>query len=187
RMEVVAWIAVCIFHCKLEGGFVHDWVVANQTARPPISIPPKQWVTRTNKIPCIDKGCIPSDLDCQLLIDRYFDIEHFLDEMHKYEIQTEVFRENWRYILLFDEDYPTGPFTMDLIEPHIAATHDRIDFDVNNLYVMRGFCTDLGQRVNLSHQPFLIDLEQIVQKIKQKQFSILRPLDDIMKFRRDKM
>ncbi|CAF4991735.1 unnamed protein product, partial [Rotaria socialis] len=26
RMEVVAWIAVCIFHCKLEGGFVRDWI-----------------------------------------------------------------------------------------------------------------------------------------------------------------
>ncbi len=27
RMEVVAWIAVCKFQCKLEGGFVRDWVV----------------------------------------------------------------------------------------------------------------------------------------------------------------
>jgi hypothetical protein len=27
RMAVVAWIAVCKFGCKLEGGFVRDWFV----------------------------------------------------------------------------------------------------------------------------------------------------------------
>ncbi|CAF5129794.1 unnamed protein product, partial [Rotaria sp. Silwood1] len=25
RMEVVSWIAVCKFDCKIEGGFVRDW------------------------------------------------------------------------------------------------------------------------------------------------------------------
>ena len=34
RMEVVAWIAVCKFDCKLEGGFVRDWIVGNYTQRP---------------------------------------------------------------------------------------------------------------------------------------------------------
>ncbi|CAF1652229.1 unnamed protein product [Didymodactylos carnosus] len=28
RMEIVAWTAVCKFHCKLEGGFVRDWILA---------------------------------------------------------------------------------------------------------------------------------------------------------------
>ena len=34
RMEVVAWIAVCKFDCRLEGGFVRDWIVGNYTAKP---------------------------------------------------------------------------------------------------------------------------------------------------------
>ena len=33
----------------------------------------------------------------------------------------EVYRGNWRYALLVDENTQTGPFTMDLIEPHISA------------------------------------------------------------------
>jgi hypothetical protein len=36
RMEVVAWITVCLFDCKLEGGFVRDWVVGKYTSRPNI-------------------------------------------------------------------------------------------------------------------------------------------------------
>ncbi|CAF4374584.1 unnamed protein product [Rotaria sp. Silwood2] len=187
RMEVVAWTAVCHFHCKLEGGFIRDWVVANQSAQPPLSTPRQQWIQFQNKIPAIDKALIQSDLDCHLPIDHHFDMDRFLDEMHKFEIPTEVYRQHWRYILLFDRDYPTGPFTMDLIEPHVALTHNRIDFDVNNLYVMREFCAELGQRVNLHDPPFSIDLEEIVQKIKMKQFRVLRPIDNIVQTRIDKM
>ncbi|CAF4343023.1 unnamed protein product [Rotaria sp. Silwood2] len=187
RMEVVAWTAVCHFHCKLEGGFIRDWVVANQSAQPPLSTPRQQWIQFQNKIPAIDKALIPSDLDCHLPIDHHFDMDRFLDEMHKFEIPTEVYRQHWRYILLFDRDYPTGPFTMDLIEPHVALTHNRIDFDVNNLYVMREFCAELGQRVNLHDPPFSIDLEEIVRKIKMKQFRVLRPIDNIVQMRIDKM
>ncbi|CAF5062836.1 unnamed protein product, partial [Rotaria sp. Silwood1] len=44
RMEVVAWIAVCKFSCKLEGGFVRDWVVGNDISRPANPLPsPKHW------------------------------------------------------------------------------------------------------------------------------------------------
>ena len=34
RMEVVAWIATCKFDCRLEGGFVRDWIVGNYTNLP---------------------------------------------------------------------------------------------------------------------------------------------------------
>ncbi|CAF1115266.1 unnamed protein product, partial [Adineta ricciae] len=187
RMEVVAWIAVCLFRCKLEGGFVRDWIVANQSARPPASVLPQQWVQFSHKIPVIDKAVIPSDLDCHLPLEHPFDIDQFLDEIHKYHIQTEVFRQDWRYVLLFDRNYPTGPFTMDLIEPHVALTQNRIDFDVNNLYVIRGFCAELGQRVNLRDPPFSIDLEQIVDSIKNKRFRVLRPDDTIVGKRKLKM
>lgn len=187
RMEVVAWIAVCLFNCKLEGGFIRDWIVANESARPPSTIPPQQWIQMNGNIPTIDKAFIPSDLDCHLPINQHFDLDRFLDEMYKYGISTEVYRQHWRYILLFDRNYSTGPFTMDLIEPHVALTHNRIDFDVNNLYIMREFCTELGQRVDLHDPPISIDLEKIIPKIKSKQFSILRPVDNIIQMRIDKM
>jgi hypothetical protein len=44
-MEVVAWIVVCKFHCKLKGGFVRDWVVGEYTSRPIGMINnPKGWI-----------------------------------------------------------------------------------------------------------------------------------------------
>ncbi|CAF3806236.1 unnamed protein product [Adineta steineri] len=43
-MEVVAWVAVCKFNCSLEGGFVRDWIVANERVRPAPEIQPSDWV-----------------------------------------------------------------------------------------------------------------------------------------------
>ena len=138
-------------------------------------------------MPYLDPLLIPSDLDCHLPLDRYFDIERFLDEIYKFEIETKVFRQDWRYVLLFDEHYPTGPFTMDLIEPHVALTHNRIDFDVNNLYVERDHTKDLGQRVDLHEPPCSIDLEQIIENIQKKHFRVLRDVDHLIQNRIDKM
>ncbi|CAF3996940.1 unnamed protein product [Rotaria sordida] len=187
RMEVVAWIAICRFYCKLEGGFVRDWVIDNKRARP-ANTNPSTWIyIGYNKLPYLDPFVIPSDLDCHLPLDRYFDIERFLDEIYKFEIETKVFRQDWRYVLLFDEHYPTGPFTMDLIEPHVALTHNRIDFDVNNLYVERDHTKDLGQRVDLHEPPCSIDLEQTVENIQKKYFRVLRDVDQLIQSRIDKM
>ncbi|UJR34537.1 hypothetical protein I4U23_027314 [Adineta vaga] len=47
---------------------------------------------------------------------------------------------------LFIENEVTGPFTMDLIEPHIALAYDRIDFDVNNLTVEKDYTHELGMQ-----------------------------------------
>jgi HrpA-like RNA helicase len=186
RMEVVAWTAICKFYCKLEGGFVRDWVVNNTRAQPKTN--PSQWVTiGNNKMPYLDQSLIPSDLDCHLPLDRYFDIERFLDEIYKFEIETRKFRQEWRYVLLFDEHYHTGPFTMDLIEPHVALTHNRIDFDVNNLYVERDHTKDLGQRIDLHEPPCSIDLEQTIENIQKKHFRVLRDVEPLIQTRIDKM
>ena len=187
RMEVVAWIAICKFHCKLEGGFVRDWVVDNKRARPENSDPSKWIILGNNQIPYLHSALIPSDLDCHLPPDQYFDIERFLDEIYKFEIETRVFRQDWRYVLLFDEHHPTGPFTMDLIEPHVALTHNRIDFDVNNLYVERDHTKDLGQRVDLHEPPCSIDLEQTIENIQKKRFRVLREIDQLVRNRVEKM
>ncbi|CAF1073805.1 unnamed protein product [Adineta steineri] len=190
RMEVVAWIAVCQFDCRLEGGFVRDWTVGNYTNRP-IGDPSTWILYQKNKmndsIPYMDKNLIPSDLDCHLPSHKYFDIDKFQDHLHKYQIECKVFREDWRYIILLDEKTKTGAFTMDLIEPHVALTHDRIDFDVSNLSLEKDYTKELGMRVDIQHKPFSIDLEIIVDNIKNKRFQVLRPIDDIVKGRIEKM
>ena len=191
RMEVVAWIAVCEFDCKLEGGFVRDWIVGKYTARPNNS-DPKQWVTHrknynNENIPYMLPEVVPADLDCHLPTHAYFDIEKFQDALYKYDIKCTVHRENWRYVLLIDEDVRTGPFTMDLIEPHVALTHDRIDFDVSNLVLERNYTRDIGMRIDVQQKPYSIELEAIVDNIKNKRFQILRPIDKKVEERIDKM
>lgn len=178
RMEVVAWIAVCTFDCHLEGGFVRDWVVGNYVSRPTNS-PPDQWVKFNpySGMPEIVKDVVPSDLDCHLPSVKQFDVEAFLDTLYGYGITAKVYRQNWRYVILVDEDTKTGPFTMDLIEPHIALTHDRIDFDVSNLSLEKLYTRDLGMRVDITGGACNIQLETIVENIRKKEFQVLRPID----------
>ncbi|CAF4416820.1 unnamed protein product [Rotaria sp. Silwood2] len=190
RMAVVAWIVVCMFDCHVEGGFVRDWVVGHYQARP--AGPPSTWVSRrTNPagatIPEISKEVVPTDLDCHLSVHKYFDLDKFLDCLHKYQIKYSYVREDWRYIFLLDEDAKTGPFTMDLIEPHVALTQDRIDFDVNNLSLEKDHTKELGMRVDTRPKPYSIDLEAIVDNIKHKRFQLLRPNDPTMNQRIQKM
>lgn len=188
RMEVVAWIAVCKFDCKVEGGFIRDWIVGGCTARPnSVASNPRSWISYNGKIPYLDKEVVPCDLDCHLPSHAYFDIEKFQDELYKYDISVTYFREDWRYVLLLDENASTGPFTMDLIEPHVALTHDRIDFDVNNLYVEKNYTHELGMRIDIEHGPYRIELEKIIENIKSKRFQVLRQIDNNLAARIKKM
>jgi hypothetical protein len=188
RMEVVAWMAVCKFDCKLEGGFVRDWIVGHYTSRPAhLQTNPKGWIENLNTIPSLNKEVVPCDLDCHLPSHAYFDINKFQDELYKYGITCSVYRENWRYVLLFDENETTGPFTIDLIEPHVALTHDRIDLDVNNLSLEKDYTHELGMRIDITQRPYSIELETIVDNIKNKFFQILRPMDKYVEERVNKM
>ncbi|CAF3669921.1 unnamed protein product [Rotaria socialis] len=136
RMDVVAWIAVCNYDCLLQGSYVRDRIVANHMKRPK-NQNPRTWVTFNQQtgLPQIVPDLVPADIDCHLPSGTYFDVQRFLDEMHRYEFKVERFRNHWRHVLLFDRNLPTGPFTMNLIEPHVALTHNRRDFDGNSLYV----------------------------------------------------
>ena len=187
RMEVVAWIAVCKFQCKLEGSFVRDWIVGKYTEHP--SSDPSSWVQYqgADQIPYMIKEVVPGDLDCHLSKDSNFDIENFRDELHKYGMKCEVYRQPWRYILLIDKDEPSGPFTMDLIEPHVALTHDRIDLDVSNLYVEKDYTREIGMRVDIQQKPCSIDLESIIENIRHTRFRVLHPIDIRLQDRINKM
>jgi hypothetical protein len=188
RMEVVAWIAVCKFGCKLEGGFVRDWVVGHYISRPanpPAN--PKDWIEYVKSIPGLNKEVVPCDLDCHLPSTMYFNVDKFQDELHKFDIACKVYPDKWRYVLLIDEDAPTGPFTMDLIEPHVALTQDRIDFDVNNLSLEKDYTHELGMRIDIEQKPYLHQLETVIEHIKSKCFQVMRPIDHQVAQRIDKM
>jgi HrpA-like RNA helicase len=187
RMEVVGWIAVCKFDCRLEGGFVRDWIVGHYIQRPAHLTNPQSWIETTSPVPTLNKEVVPCDLDCHLPSHAYFDISKFQDELYKYGITCSVYREDWRYVLLFDENETTGPFTMDLIEPHVALTHDRIDFDVSNLSLEKDYTHELGMRIDVTQKPYSIELETIVDNIKNKLFQILRPIDKHLQDRIKKM
>jgi hypothetical protein len=138
RMDVVAWIAVCNYDCLLQGSYVRNRIVANHIKRPK-NPNPRTWVTFNQQtgLPEIVADLVPADIDCHLPSNNYFDVQRFLDEMHRYEFKVEVFRNRWRYVLLFDRNLPTGPFTVNLVEPHVALTYNHLDFDGNSLYVER--------------------------------------------------
>jgi hypothetical protein len=178
RMEVVAWIGVCLFDCRLEGGFVRDWIVGNYSPKP-TNLPLNQWITfhPVNGLPILNRDVVPSDLDLHLPALKQFDIEAFVDTLYGYEITAQIYRQDWRYVLLIDQHAKTGPFTIDLIEPHIALTHDRIDFDVSNLSLEKFYTRDLGMRVDITGGTHPIQLETIVENIRKKQFQVLRPID----------
>ncbi|CAF1453924.1 unnamed protein product [Rotaria magnacalcarata] len=189
RMEVVAWVAVCKFNCNLEGGFVRDWIVANERVRPPLTIQPSEWVQfdAITGIPSLLKALVPSDIDCKMPLDRYFDVEKFCDEITKFDMKPQIYRSRRSYRLLFDQYQPTGPFTLELIEPHSSVGFRIPDFDVNNLCVKRDQCCQLSQRFDLAEPPYLIGVKQIIANIKCKTFHVLPSLNELITKRINKM
>ncbi|CAF0799773.1 unnamed protein product [Rotaria sordida] len=189
-MEGVAWITVCQFDRWVEDGFVLDWIIDNYTNRPTGNS--SSWLSYyTNatgtSMPVINKDLVSTDLYCHLPTHTYFDISNFLDFLHEYHIECKIFREDWRYILLLDENGTISSFTMDLVEPNVALMHDRIDFDVSDLSLEKDCMKELGIRVDIQHKSYLIELETIVDHIKKKRFQVLCPVDDVTQQRIDKM
>jgi hypothetical protein len=135
RMEAVCRIAVHVFGCRVEGGFVRDWIVNGQRKHP--SIPPRDWVHVTQEFrdanprgvfpPPAHNGwmkwdfkpeveVIPKDLDIELSVDEYFDVNRFISSVRELGIDVDYYQHiPQRHIFLFDRE--TGPFTADFIEP----------------------------------------------------------------------
>ncbi|CAF3030613.1 unnamed protein product, partial [Rotaria sp. Silwood2] len=76
---------------------------------------------------------------------------------------------------------------MDLIDPHVVLTSDRIDFDINNLSLEKDYTHELGMRIDIERKPYSIELETIVDNIKNKRFQLLRHRDPPVNERIDKM
>lgn len=192
RMEAVAWTLICTFECKLEGGFVRDWIVAARQNTPmQASSIGNPWVhfdlIDGVQIPRLHEDFLPQDLDCHLPYHRMFDVDLLLDKLHYLGIHATAVKDGWRYCLLCDEGTLTGPFTCDLIEPHVVLTQDHIDFDVNNLGVSKGGVAQIDMRVDITAPPCSITLESTIKNIETKQFHVLRAIDPRLQQRIDKM
>ncbi|CAF4047961.1 unnamed protein product [Adineta steineri] len=189
RMEVVAWIAVCKFNCNLEGGFVRDWIVANERVCPAPEIQPSDWVQfdALTGTPSLLKALVPSDLDCKMPLNQYFDVEKFCNEINAFDMKPQLFRSRRSYRLLFDQYHSTGPFTLELIEPYSNVGFRIPDLDVNNLCVKRDQCNELTQRVDLSESPCFISIKQIIENIQSKKFHVLPLMNELIMSRIQKM
>jgi len=188
RMEVVAWVCVCLFDCRIEGGFVRDWIVGGYKTEP--NTPKIQWLVNQDNMPSLVEGLVPPDLDVHLSAKKEFDITKFKLKLEQFHIEVDkIERDGWRYLIVLDSKTETGPFMMDMIEPHVQMCHDMIDFDVSNLFVMKDWTKEFGMRVNINEDPNIehLPLEEIVSNIKQKKFNTMRGVDSRMQLRIDKM
>ncbi|CAF3241159.1 unnamed protein product, partial [Rotaria sp. Silwood2] len=168
RMEVVEWIAVCQFNCRIFGGFVRDWIVGGYSSRPAMDSDPSTRLTYTScydnkngqqQMPHLNKEFVPNDIDCDLP-DNDFNIDQFLERLH----------EN------------RSPFTMDLILADSAwklYKYRILDIDVHSLFVEKDYTHGIGMRTNRIHSKLgsLGDLETVVKNIKNKRFAALRDYD----------
>ncbi|CAF2710784.1 unnamed protein product [Rotaria sp. Silwood2] len=177
-MMAAAWILVCIFGCKLYGGFVRDWIVGQQRSRPKNKTI-DQWVLYDQSPPHLHPELVPADLDCYLPSHGLYEIDEILNELGKLKMLAKVHRHYWRYALLVDENTKTGPFIIDLIIPNIKGTqYDRIDFDINNLFVEKDYTQHLGMRIDITCPPHSITLENIVDHIQKQSFHFLGEIND---------
>ena len=166
----VAWIMVCKFDCRLYGGFIRDWIVGHFIGRPKNETV-DQWIQYDSSTAHLHPEIVPADLDCYLPVHGLYDIDEILDELGKLHMTINVHRDQWRYLLFVDQNTSTGPFTIDLVTPHIGINKcDRIDFDVNNLYVEKDYTKHLGMRIDITYAPYSITLEKIVDNIRKKRF-----------------
>lgn len=104
RMEVVAWVACTQHGCRLEGGFVRDWVVGGfaNVRRPPAG---DDWVQTMGKPdgdwkdrPEVHPGLGPQDLDMQLPLrppkGGWFDIERFVRSVQGHGISVDMVHQD---------------------------------------------------------------------------------------------
>jgi hypothetical protein len=186
RMEVLTWLALNRFHCKVSGGFLRDWVVPGRRTNPGGA--PRSWLQFDAKTGVIDmaSGLAPKDIDLHLPYDHDFDLAKFRNVLARFGITIDVAqRQPWRYVLACCVE--SGPFAVDLIEPHVAATLTDVDADVNALYAVGGQPSALGFKVNLEAPPLNLSVDDVVEDILKQRMTQVRHLEHGMQDRITKM
>lgn len=128
-------------------------------------------------LPHVVKAFVPNGIDC-FLPDSDFDIDEFVTCLRTHGIECgDVCKIKYGYVLLLDER--RSPFTMDLIfgrNAHEVRRYNRLDLNVNSLYVKKDAKNSLGLRCYSTANPQtdIDDLETIVEHIQEKKFRILR-------------
>ena len=69
-----------------------------------------------------------------------------------------------------------GPFTMEFVQPHMTACMTNLDFDVNNLFVVKDYTRELGMRVPVPR----LTLRELIPQIWRKEFNVMCIQDHIM-------
>lgn len=177
RMITAAWIMICKFDCQVYGGFVRDWIIGHKIGRPE-SKTVDQWILYEDAMPSLDPKVVPADIDCYLPMHGLYDVDKMIDELMNLEMSVRVYRHCSRYVLLVDQNTKTGPFMIDLIIPHTGiTTYERVDCDVNNLYIEKNLTQHLGMRIDITNSPYNFSLEKIVNNIWKNRFHLLLAKD----------
>ena len=185
RMEVVGLIALR-HGCRLEGGFVRDWIINGEQGRPDTAGTPGSWLKVPGQPrggrdgrPETDDKLIPHDLDIQVpmkSVSGWFDIESFIRDVQLAGIEVSmVHKDQYLRAILFDgqidprpdAQFPTGrfgPFTAEFIEPQFVSTHDMLDFDVNNLCCLADNTRELAMRIPHPKLTLTSTVENILKK-----------------------
>ena len=202
RMMCVARIAIHEFHCRISGGFVRDWIIRGEAKHPAREVDPSNlwnndWIEdkhRDNPAYPIRfdmrEGVLPKDIDAELPCDQYFDVGRFIARVRECGVDVDYHEHApQRHVFVFD--VRRGPFTIDLVDFHFAMLHTMADFDCNMLCMMSPCENLLGLKADFVRRPdggkhdFSVDA--IVARIQREEFCTLRPIERIMKSRRDKM
>ena len=139
RMEAAAWIAICKFNCAAVGEFVALWVIGGEN----------------------DPN---TQLELEIPLDSKFDLHNYLGDLTSAGLCISKKKANKKNLeITMDENADTGPFTITITEPHIAAS-SHIAFDIFNLCCKKNLVGALGIRMASNH--FLIDtcIENILAK-----------------------
>jgi hypothetical protein len=141
KMEVVSRLLIRKFKCKLTGGFIRDWVINGDSARPH-GVPVERWIAldRFGGWEMTHDGVVPKDLDVELELDAHFDVVMFVSLVRDCGISVDFYEHKpQRHCFVFDR--LVGPFTVDIVgnflsvevssksshvslaEPHFVALH----------------------------------------------------------------
>lgn len=180
RMVNAAWILVCMFNCRLWGGFVRDWVLRGETSAPKAGIQRSHRVemdpgggniffaslTNMDQFSPRDMDVIvpPSGLDVDLLKSTFAQVGITLREIT-------INQRRYMTYLIADEDSATGPFEIELTFSWAPPLWHFFSNDVSTLELRKFNSQTLYWRVPF-HNVYG-DLNEVIQRaVKREMCSV---------------